>query len=344
MLRFLSPLLLCCLSGCAYYTVNPGHRGLRFDPHEGGLHQQVLQPGIYNLGWCVLRDCGRVDDFDVTYSTHREIVHTVSSEGLSMDVHVAVIYRPVISELYDLANEIGPPYYEEVVGPEFRSSSRGVFARHSYQELMIKNERIEDEIESEVRRRTRGKHVEIASITIEAVDYAPEIANAVRQKLVAEQDAFRQKAAIEADALRKRTQIETEAQATRLRLEAEAAGEKQHADLELLKRRNSRAEAEEQVQVEKAEAAARLIKAKAESEEMRSLATGEIAKNRAAATALSPLAVQQSAFEALGQLGGKGTTIYLGDFSKVPAFLFPRGAASYTLAPMAPPATGAAGR
>ena len=35
-----------CVNGCAYYTVNPGHRGLRFDPHEGGLHQQVLQPGI----------------------------------------------------------------------------------------------------------------------------------------------------------------------------------------------------------------------------------------------------------------------------------------------------------
>jgi len=275
-----------------------------------------LQPGIYNLGWCVLRDCGRVDDFDVTYSTHREIVHTVSSEGLSMDVHVAVIYRPVISALYDLANEIGPPTTRRWLGrvPE----PRGVFARHSYQELMIKNERIEDEIESEVRRRTRGKHVEIASVTIEAVDYAPEIANAVRQKLVAEQDAFRQKAAIEADALRKRTQIETDAQATRLRLQAESAGEKQHSELELLKRRNSRAEAEEQVLVEKAEAAARLIKAKAEAQEMQSLAAGEIAKNRAAATALSPLAVQQSAFEALGQLGGKGTTIYLGDFAKVP--------------------------
>jgi len=247
MLRRLVPLVFCFTTGCAYYTVNPGHRGLRFDPHEGGLHQQVLQPGMYNLGWCVLRDCGHVDDFDVTYSTHREVINTVSSEGLSMNVHVAVIYRPVISELYDLANEIGPTYYDEVVGPEFRSSSRGVFARHSYQELMVKNERIEDEIESEVRRRTRGKHVEIASITIETVDYAPEIATAVRQKLVAEQDALRQKAAIEADALRRRTQIETDAQASRLKLDAEAQAEKQSSELELLKRRNERAAAEEQI-------------------------------------------------------------------------------------------------
>jgi regulator of protease activity HflC (stomatin/prohibitin superfamily) len=342
MLRFILPLLISCTTGCAYYTVNPGHRGLRFDPHEGGLHQQVLQPGIYNLGWCFLRDCGKVDDFDVTYSTHREVVRTVSSEGLSMDVHVAVIYRPVISELYDLANEIGPPYYEEVVGPEFRSSSRGVFARHSYQELMIKNEKIEDEIESEVRRRISGKHVEIASITIEGVDYAPEIASAVRQKLVAEEDAYRQKAAIEAEALRKRTQIETDAQAAKLRLDAESQAEQQHSDLELLKRRNERAEAEEQVAVEKAEAQARLIKARADSEEMQTLAKGEVAKNRAASTAISPLAVQQEAYEALGSLGGKGTTVYLGDFSHVPSFLFPHGGTgSFALTPLTPPSAGA---
>jgi regulator of protease activity HflC (stomatin/prohibitin superfamily) len=307
---------------------------LRFDPHEGGLHTQVLQPGLYNLGWCVWRDCGRVDDFDVTYSTRRELVHTVSSEGLGMDLHVAVIYRPVISELYDLANEIGPAYYEEVIGPEFRSSSRGVFARHSYHDLMVKNEKIEDEIEAEVRRRTRGKHVEIGSITLEGVDYAPEIATAVRQKLVSEQDALRQKAAIEAEALRKRTQIETEAEATRMRLEAEAQAEKQHADLELLKQRNEQAQAEAQVAVEKAEAEARIVKAHAQAEEDQIRAQGELAKNRAATAAVTPMTVQRDAYQALGALGGKGTTLYLGDFSHAPALLLPRGlSATYPLSP-----------
>jgi regulator of protease activity HflC (stomatin/prohibitin superfamily) len=324
--HWLAPIALTVLNGCAYYTVNPGHRGLRFDPHEGGLRQQVLQPGIYDLGWCFLRDCGKVDDFDVTYSTHRETVQTYSSEGLTMEVHLAVIYRPVISELYDLANEIGPPYYEEVVGPEFRSSSRGVFARHSYSELMVKNEKIEDEIESEVRRRIGGKHIEVASITIESVNYAPEIASAVRQKLVAEQDALRQKAAIEADALRKRTQIETEAEAARLRNEAETDAEKRHAELDLLKIKNSRAEADERVAAEKAEAEARLVKARSEAKELEIHAAAEVAENRAKATAVTPLSVEQAAYEALGSLGGSGTNIYLGDWSHVPAFLFPHGA------------------
>ena len=37
-------------AGCASQILEPGHRGLRFDPHDGGLKHQVLQPGRYNLG------------------------------------------------------------------------------------------------------------------------------------------------------------------------------------------------------------------------------------------------------------------------------------------------------
>ena len=333
-MRSIAFLLLMCTTGCAYYTVNPGHRGLRFDPHQGGLNQSVLQPGLYSMGWCVLRDCGTVDDFDVTFSTRKEVIHTVSSEGLPMDVHLALIYRPVISELFDLANEIGPNYYDEVVGPEFRSSARGVFARHPYSELMVKNEKIEDEVENEVRRRTRGKHVEIASITLEAADYAPEIATAIRQKLVAEQDALRQKAAIESEALRKRTQIETEAQAALLRNQTETDEEKRRSELELLKARDARIRAQEQLGVEKAEAEARLVKARAESKQMQILAEGQIAENRAKATALTPLSVQLEGFKALAELGGSSTNLYLGDWAHVPTFLFPRNGAfamPYTL-------------
>src|SRR5580698_3782921 len=142
---------LCALSslvGCAGAIVEPGHRALFFDPRNKGLQHEVLGPGYYKLG-----TYGRLDDFDVTYSTHKEAIHTTSAEGLTLDIHLAVIYRPVVSELYELDTEIGPNYYDEVVGPEFRSAARGVLARHPYGELLVKNSKIEDEIEDEVRKR-----------------------------------------------------------------------------------------------------------------------------------------------------------------------------------------------
>jgi regulator of protease activity HflC (stomatin/prohibitin superfamily) len=202
---------------------------------------------------------------------------------------------------------------------------------------MLKNEKIENEIEEEVRRRTGGKHVEIASVTIEAVDYAPEIATAVRQKLVAEQDALRQKAAVEAEALRKRTQIETEAAAAKLKAQADADDEKRRAELDLLKLRNARATADEQMALEKSAAQARLVKARADAEQMQILAVGETAANRAHALAVSPLMVQQEGFKALAELGGSGAAIYLGDWSHVPNFLFPHGLLTTPLSLTLPP-------
>jgi hypothetical protein len=86
--------------GCATTTIEPGHRGLYFAPNAGGLRREVLQPGKYPLGWCFIYCTpNRVDDFDVTYSTHAEDIHTKSVEGLDLGLKLSVIYRPIVSEL-----------------------------------------------------------------------------------------------------------------------------------------------------------------------------------------------------------------------------------------------------
>jgi regulator of protease activity HflC (stomatin/prohibitin superfamily) len=309
-------------TGCAYQLVEPGHRGLRFEA-TNGLRHEVLQPGKHNLGWCFLRDCGRIDDFDTTYSTRKEQIHSSSQEGLALDLKLSVIYRPVISELYELDSEVGSNYYEEVIGPEFRSAARGVFAHHSYTELAGKNEKIEDEIEKEVSRRIRGKHVEIASITLESVDYAPELSNAVRARIVGEQEAVRQKAAMENEALRQKLGLEQETARAQLKIQSAQSEAKLQADLELAKKKNERAIAEEDALLEKAKATATLARSRAEAESITILAKAHAEENRATTQAVSPLTVQMAAYEALGKLGGSGTTIMLGDFSKAPAFLFP---------------------
>jgi regulator of protease activity HflC (stomatin/prohibitin superfamily) len=296
-------------TGCYGTTVEPGHRGLFFDPRHGGLQRDVLQPGYHKTGVY-----GRVDDFDITFSTKKEDVGATSSEGLAMSMHLAVIFRPIISELYELDTEIGPNYYDEVVGPEFRSAARGVFARHSYLELQKNNEKIEDEIEADLRRRIKGKHVDVGSITIENVDYAPEIIAANRARLVAEQEAARDKTRLESEALRQKLELENASVQAKLKAEQELmtkAHEKQLA-VEQAAIDKTKAESEAQVRVTtaKAEAEAATLLAKAHTKEQ---------------AAITPLAVQMAAYEALGKLGGSGTTIMLGDWSHVPNFLFPPG-------------------
>ncbi|HEY5243109.1 MAG TPA: SPFH domain-containing protein [Polyangiaceae bacterium] len=204
MLRFAAVLAVAVgASGCATATIEPGHRGLFFAPHDGGLRREVLQPGVHKLGACFIAcTSNRVDDFDVTYATKKETLQVRSSEGLEIDVVADVIYRPIVSELYELDTEIGPGYYEEVIGPEFRSAGRGVFAHRSYVDLERKDRNVEDELENELRRRTVGRHVEIASVTLERITYAPEIAEALRKRIAAQAEAARERAELELKRLR----------------------------------------------------------------------------------------------------------------------------------------------
>jgi prohibitin 2 len=327
-------------TGCATATIEPGHRGLYFAPTGGGLKREVLQPGKYKLGWCFLYcTSNRVDDFDVTYSTRTEDIRTQSLEGLDISLRLSVIYRPVVTELYQLDTEIGPNYYDEVIGPEFKSACRGVFARHSYSELQRKNETIENEVEAEVRRRTSGRHVEISSVTLETVSYAPEIAEKIRQKISGEQEAARQQAAIAWDAEKKKQIATAEAAQKKLALEQEAEQQKleltKQAETARFKAEQQLAALETQKKVTKAEsemsrlraqteAEKKIIEAKADAEAAKQMARAHAEEERAETAGVTPMQVAMHAYDALAHLGGTGTTIVLGDWAHVPNFLFPR--------------------
>jgi regulator of protease activity HflC (stomatin/prohibitin superfamily) len=327
-------------AGCATTLVEPGHRGLYFAPNGGGLHREVLQPGTYHLGWCFIYcTANRVDDFDVTYSTRKEEVHTKSIEGLELGLQLSIIYRPIVSELYQLDTEIGPNYYDEVVAPEFRSACRGIFARHSYADLQKNSESVENEIEAEVRRRTAGKHIEINSVTLETISYAPEIAEKIRQKIAGEQEAARQKAAIAWEAEKKKQILADEAEQKRIQAEAEAKqqqlelakeGEtarfKAEQEIAALETQKAVTKAEAEMERLRSQTAAekKILEAKADAEAVRQMARAHAEERRAETAGVTPMEVMEHAYDALGHLGGTGTTIVLGDWAHVPNFLFPR--------------------
>lgn len=333
------------LAACrTFQTVETGHKGLLFEPDPAiGVKREVLPEGRYKLGsFCgwLGHACGKIVDFDVTFTTSHEQIKTVSKDGLALDLELAIIYKPIVAELYELATEVTAEktgdYYAEVVRPEFHSAASAAFAKHLYTELGANKEKIEDEIEADVQRRIKGKHVAIASITIEHVLYAPEILAANQARIVSEQENLRQRAAMEQDAARQKAQLENDALKQKLAQEHEtsrmqqeiqnrSAEQKLELERQLESKKNERLIAEEDAKLEKAKAAATVVKARADAEAITILARAHAEENRAATQAISPLTVQMKAYEALGQLGGSGTTILLGDYSKLPTFLFPPG-------------------
>jgi regulator of protease activity HflC (stomatin/prohibitin superfamily) len=378
-MRIHSTLGICLLSlaalttgtGCAGVTVNPGHRGILFDPGNSGIQPEVLKPGWVSVTcpfWVPQGECKRVDDYDVTYQTSTEQFHVLSKEGLPMDVQIAVSYRPVVSELYMLDTEIGPRYFDKVIGPEFRNASIGVFSTESYQDLQRQNGEIEGKIEKRLRERLNGKHLEVSSVFIQHVTYDPTILQQQQQEVVSRQELETNKQLqtnkyeeekqrlslqtetkeLEIDAQKKLLAAETEKKKLELQAEADQKRLEGNTNLELAKLdaaekeeservriaselRNKQAEKKitlEQAQIDKmkaeAAAASQVASARGESESRLLLAQATEAESKAAAAQVTPMQVEEHAYDALGKLGGTGTTILLGDPSKLPGWLFPR--------------------
>jgi regulator of protease activity HflC (stomatin/prohibitin superfamily) len=351
-------------TGCAGALVQPGHRALYFDPVNGGIQHEVLQPGWYRTAcpmWVPDNKCPRVDDFDVTYSTAKEQLHTITAEGLPLGLHTALKYRPIVSELYLLDTEIGPNYFDEVIGPELRSATIGVMARTSYQDLQKNNRQIEDEIEKELRDRLHGKHIEVSSVLIEKVEYAPEILQSQKERVVSQEETLARKQLLDNAALQKKRELELQAETKKLELAAQteqkkmvlqadaeqrklaAASETEVKKIEIAKEteeekarlesalRNKQAEkklAIEQAQIDRltseAKAATTVTNARGEATARVALARAASEENRASAANITSNQVMMHAYDALGKLGGTGTTFLLGDYSKLPGWLFPK--------------------
>ena len=211
-------------TGCQSEAIGPGHRGILFLPDQGGVQHEVLQPGYVSLScgpFTPETKCPRLDNFRVTYGSHTEEIKTISKEGLAMNLRLTILCRPIIAELYQLDTEIGPTYYDEVIAPEFKSAARSVFAHHSYLDLQKKNENIEHEIATIVRRRTAGKHIEVSSVLLESFGYDPLVAAQVRDTIVAESEAARTKAASENAAAQQKREIELANENALLKLQTE---------------------------------------------------------------------------------------------------------------------------
>jgi prohibitin 2 len=358
-------------TGCAGTTIQPGHRALYFDPSNGGIQHEVLPPGWQRLAcpfWEPTSKCPRVDDFDVTYQTSKEKMHVLSKEGLPLEAHVAVAYRPIVAELYLLDTEIGPNYFDEVIGPEFRSAAIGVFSHESYADLQRNNGAIEDKMEKALRERLKGKHIEVSSVLIERVTYDPKIMDSQRERVVSQEETLRNKQLLENQAAQEKRKIELQteeietraahkktelvAQTQQKKLELQAQAEQKELELKTelgLKKleiqrdtdeekfkidselRNKQAEKKitiEQAQIDRmkaeAEAAALVAKAHGESQARLALAHATNEEKRAEAADITQNTVMMHAYDALGNLGGKGTTILLGDWAKLPNWLFPK--------------------
>jgi len=153
---------------------------------------------------------------------------------------------------------------------------------------------------------------------------------------------------LQAEAEQRKLAATTETEVKKMEIAKQTEEDKARFESALLNKRTEKQLAAVQGDIDrlKAEANARasVAAAKGEAESRLSLARALQAENEAGAANITTNQVMMHAYDALGQLGGTGTTFLLGDYSKLPNWLFPK-VPGFQTAPwlMMPPGAAAPG-
>ena len=147
---------------------------------------------------------------------------------------------------------------------------------------------------------------------------------AQKQLLAAETE--KKKLELQAQANQKKLEGTTQLELAQLDAQQKSAAEQTRIDSELRNKEAEKKITQEQAQIDrmKAEAASAVQVAQAHGESQSRILEAQASEAERKAVGITPMEVEAHAYDALGKLGGKGTTILLGEPSKLPGWLFPK--------------------
>ncbi|NWF74944.1 MAG: prohibitin family protein [Nitrospirae bacterium] len=211
------PILL-LMGGCGR-TIDPGMRGLRWSPLSGGLEKESLKNGFYwRAPW------NDVFEYDVRYQSFTEKIDALTADDLSVTLHVAITMSPIPDEIYFLAQEVGPNWYQQLVRPQFLSATRGVVAQYSMVTLPERSSEIGNKIEAVMVESLKGRHLSIYSVALSEIEFSKMVLQAIENKQAKEQEKEQKEFELiiaERNAEIARIQAKGEGDALRIRAEGE---------------------------------------------------------------------------------------------------------------------------
>ena len=161
-----------------------------------------------------------VFEYDVRNQEKLEQGQVLSSDGLSIDVDVSIIWRPEQPSLPLLHTQYGTDYYRKLVQPQLRSAMREVVGQYTPEELYSSKRReLQDQIFQRVKSAVEAQHVVVEAVLIRDVSLPPQLREAILRKLQEEQEVERAEIQLqreEFEAQRKKIEAEGEAEYQRI--------------------------------------------------------------------------------------------------------------------------------
>jgi regulator of protease activity HflC (stomatin/prohibitin superfamily) len=178
------------LAACA--TIPSGRTGVEWAPTKGTVNQTLDE------GFHFVSPFSKIYEVDLREQQRDVDLNVLADNGLDIDLKTSVLYQPVAGQASALIKEIGPRYYETVIGPQVRSSARRVVGRYSPEEIYsTKREQIEREIRGDVDSKLASSHLRVNAILIREVHLPTVVQNAIQAKLREEQRALEMRYVLE---------------------------------------------------------------------------------------------------------------------------------------------------
>jgi regulator of protease activity HflC (stomatin/prohibitin superfamily) len=176
------------IAAVACTTIPSGRTGVEWTYSRGTINRPLTE------GFHFVSPLSQVYLVDMREQQHEEDVNVLANNGLDIMLAASVLYQPVAGQAYELIKQIGPDYYDAIIGPYVRSSARRVVGRYGPEEVYsTKREQIEREIRDQVEEKLQGMHVRVDAILIREVRLPAEVQAAIQTKLREEQRALEMK-------------------------------------------------------------------------------------------------------------------------------------------------------
>jgi regulator of protease activity HflC (stomatin/prohibitin superfamily) len=178
------------LAACA--TIPSGRTGVEWSPMNGTMDRPLSE------GFHFVSPFARVYQVDLREQQRDVDLDVLANNGLEIRLTTSILYQPVAGQAPELIKEVGPQYYETLIGPHVRSSARRVVGRYSPEEIYSsKREEIEREIRQDVDNKLAGTHLRVNAILIREVHLPPVVQQAIQAKLKEEQRALEMRFVLE---------------------------------------------------------------------------------------------------------------------------------------------------
>lgn len=214
----LVPVLL-IVSFSSFTTVNEGYIGVK--SRFGKIVGENLQPGL-NFKLPFVDEIVKIDVREQVYQANTTAYTRDTQTVESLQIKLNYYYDP--AALSEIIRNVGIANVEsKLIVPQVMSILKNEFGQFRAEELIQNRSSIQVNIQDKLSDSLAKSGIIVVSFALENIDFESGFEEAVRAKVVAEQDALKmQNKTLEKEELAKQTVIEAEAAAAAAKLRAEA--------------------------------------------------------------------------------------------------------------------------